>query len=82
LFLEFDKSEELLILGDMNKGTGNKKNAAYVPYRGEKKDKIAFHLAAVVPREPSSSGEPPPCEPSASDVNLKSSKKRPKHRHT
>jgi hypothetical protein len=74
------KSEELLILEDKSTGTGNTKSTARVPYRGVKKDKIAFHLATVVPGEPSSPGEPPPCEPSASDVNLKSSTKRPRRR--
>jgi hypothetical protein len=64
-FLEFDKSEELLIPRDKNKSTDTRKR------RNVKKDGIVFCNVAAIHAEHS---------PTASDVNLESSKKPKKRR--
>jgi hypothetical protein len=80
LYQEHDKSHDLLLPRAKTQSAGKKKSIPRGKTRGTPKGNIAFYLVPPVPTEPSPSGDKFSGEPSASDVPLAASKKRPKKR--
>jgi hypothetical protein len=80
-FQKYDKPEELLLPQATKKSTGKKKSPSRgSPTGGETGKHITFHLGATCHGAFSSAGEKSSGKPSASDVKLNASPKRPKRR--
>jgi hypothetical protein len=79
-FRNYNPSAELFSTPKTTKSTSKKKSPPRGSYGGAKSKDIIFHLSAPIQENISSSDESPPGKPSASDVDVNASPKRPKRR--